>query len=794
MNEQYFIDWINSLDIPDSVLVNKIEDLYKKNNILLNIISIILNKNIKELLNVTRQSKSLNYLKNVSKIMNMYFDFNYDFSNINNLKKNTLLLLKFLKSRFPKQINNSVINYRYEQNRYNKTDILNDENNYYLDKNKSIRPNSKKRNGLNINKNNENNENNRSSFKNRNFSTNSRSKTSADFKLMKPKEISNGNKNQFLTLKDCPISAYNLNTVPYRSNISNNFKKNKSEKKNAMINKTKNNYSYSNINPIFKGNNPKKNNNISLNEISNNEKPNQKINMKTQYKASSSQDIFLPKKIKNSDKNKQLSNYENDNSTDKLTQKGIAPNPNYNLMTKEKPALKQDDNFYNNQKYILENKHNSFENLNDKKDNKLNNNDNINNDIHKERFILDFLNKIKVINEQQKNADYLWNVLLPDLKDGYIIGKLINFLEKKNNNYLKGITKETFYKVNIYFNWQKITQFLINRKLFNSIYLYQKNFFEDEKSLFCFLYDLLHFYFEKENINKTAIKNFIDRTHNKSYNNISGINLDNNLDFSKNYSHINKNINKSDIKDKSNYSTPQIIKNENKDKKMKNVKQRHSTNLKMSVTPSISEIMKIRKSLNYVHRDNKSFALFPKHEPMNSNKSEEYINLKNKDIFFTKGENKSFDKKVNDVISFLEIIGINTSEINFYSPEMKIFKDGILLHQIISQLESNNTSLPKINLNPKNPATAINNHRLIINFLIKFKKNFPVELTGKERELYKSHPKFILKFLLVLKSIYNNEIYYYEKVNDRNEKKNINHSSQELRNKFLVNDNEKIWA
>ena len=805
MSEQYFIDWINSLDIPNSVLVNKIEDLYKKNNILLNIISIILNKNIKELLNVTRQSKSLNYLKNISKIMDMYFDFNYDYSNINNLKKNTLLLLKFLKSRYPKQINNSLINYRYEQNRYNMTDILNDENNYYLERNKYIRPNSKKGNGLNINK---NNENYRTSFKH-----NSKSKTSTDLKLVKPKEIFSGDKNQILNINDCPISAYNLNTVPYRSKTSNNLKKNKSEKKNTMINKTKSNYSCSNINPIYKGNNPKKNNNTFLNEILNNEKPNKKLNMKTQYKSNSSKDILYPKKLKNSDKNKQLSNYENFNSSNKLTQKGIAPNTNYNLMSKDKPVLIQDDYFYNNQKYILENKHNTLENLSSKKDNKLNNNENIKIDIHKERFILDFLNKIKVINEQQKNADYLWKVLIPDLKDGYIIGKLINYLEKKNNNYLKGITKETFYKVNIYFNWQKITQFLINRNLFNSIYLYQKNFYEDDKSLFCFLYDLLHFYFEKENINKTAIKNFIDRTHNKSYNNISGINLPNNLDFSKNYSHINRNINKSDIKDKSNYSTPmQIIKNENKDEKIKKFKQKPSTNLKMSVTPSISEIMNIRKSLNYVHRENKSFVLFPKNEQMNPNKSEEYNNLKNKEKFFIKGENKSFDKKVNDAISFLETIGINTYEINFYSPEMKIFKDGILLHQIISQLESNNTSLPKINLNPKNPATAINNQRLIINFLIKYKKNFPVELTGKERELYNSNPKFILKFLLVLKSIYSNEIYYHEKVNDRNEKKNINHSmrinpknidksermalplSQELRNKFLVNDNAKIWA
>jgi len=812
MSEQYFIDWINSLDIPDSILVNKIEDLYKKNNILISIISIILNKNIKELLNVTRMSKSLNSLKNISKIMDMYFDFNYDYSNINNLKKNTLLLLKFLKSRYPKQINNSEINYRYDQRRYNKTDILNEENNYYLNKKEYIMPNSKKKNGINNNK---NNGNNRTSYNRRNISINSKSKTSSNFQMMKPKENFSGNKKQITSLNDCPITAYNLNTVPHRSKTSNNTNKNKNEKKNAIMNKSKINYSYSNINPLYKGNIPKQNNNTFMNEISNNEKPNQKLSMISQYKAKSSKNMLLSKSLKNSDNKRQLPNNEKYNSSDKLTQKGIAPKaiaPNNNLITKNKPVLNQDDNIYNNQKKGLGNKINSYENLSYKKENKLDSNENINNDIHKERFILYFLDKIKIINEQQKNADYLWKVLIPDLKDGYIIGKLINYLEKKNNNYLKGITKETFYKVNIYFNWQKITQFLINRKLFNSIYLYQKNFYEDDKSLFCFLYDLLHFYFEKENINKAAIKNFIDKTHNKSYNNISGINLDNNLEFSRNYSHMNKNISKSDLKDKSTHSTPmQIMINENKEEKMKKFKQRPSTNLKMSVTPSISEIMNIRKSINYVHRENKSFVIFPKHEQMNSDKSEEYINLKNKVKFFIKGENKLFDKKVNDAISFLETIRINTNEINFYSPEMKVFKDGILLYQIISQLESNNTSLPKINLNPKNPAAAINNHRLIIDFLIKYKKNYPVELTGKERELYKSHPKFILKFLLVLKSIYSNEIYYYEKVNDRNEKKinqsmrinpkNIDKSermalplSQELRNKFLVNDNAKIWA
>jgi hypothetical protein len=48
---------------------------------------------------------------------------------------------------------------------------------------------------------------------------------------VKPKEIFSGDKNQISNLNDCPITAYNLNTVPYRSKTSNNFKKNKSEKK-----------------------------------------------------------------------------------------------------------------------------------------------------------------------------------------------------------------------------------------------------------------------------------------------------------------------------------------------------------------------------------------------------------------------------------------------------------------------------------------------------------------------------------------------------------------------------------
>ncbi len=254
---------------------------------------------------------------------------------------------------------------------------------------------------------------------------------------------------------------------------------------------------------------------------------------------------------------------------------------------------------------------------------------------------------------------------------------------------------------------------------------------------------------------------------------------------------------------------------------------KNDNNLKMNETPSVSEIMNIRKSINYIHRENNSLIIFSNNDKKNKknmsksfknlNRSEEYINLKNNEKFYTKGENISFDKNVNSIISFLKLIGINTSQINFYVPEMKIFKDGILLHQIITQLESNSTIIPKIDLNPKNPSTAINNHRLIINFLIKYKKNFPIELMGKERELYEAKPKYILKFLNILKSIYNNEIYYYEKVNtntkNKNSERNIKNNnmkinpknidkserisiplSQELRKKFLIKDNAQVWA
>ena len=318
---------------------------------------------------------------------------------------------------------------------------------------------------------------------------------------------------------------------------------------------------------------------------------------------------------------------------------------------------------------------------------------------------------------------------------------------------MKGISKETFYKVNIYLNWKKIKDFLLTKESFYSMNLYQKNFFEKNKNIFYILYDICHYYYIKKDIknNKIICKRSISARN------------------------INKNnqIKKEDIK--------QI-----KDK------------IKLNNISSKEDIMRIRRSINYI----------PKNNNINNNtdvnikiNNPEIINRKNKKI------NNQFDKKVNIILSFLSSIGINTSQINFYSEEMKIFKDGILLFKIISQLEPNNNLLPKIDLNPKQAPNSINNYKHIINYLINYKKNFPIKYLCKERELYKAKPKFIPNLLFEIKNIYKNEIYFYDKILNKNGNrkviypKNIDKSERlslplnnKLRNKFLIQEKGKIWA
>ena len=832
MNEQYCIDWINSLDIPETVFIDRIEDLYKDNNILLNIISKVLNKNPGELLNILGATKSINFLENIASIMNLYFDYFYDYTNKDNLNKNTILLIRFLKTRYPKEIKNNENLEDYEIN--NKNSI----NNYRFKA-----PN-------NINNDNINTNYNQRKVRSNN-NRNNNIKQNNNFKLNKYKEKLKTYNEPIKNINNYP--DFNFKTTPNRNNyIENTTNYLNSNNSNKIIVKKDNSSFFKEIsnlfpNQIYKTNKlpQNKSQQISLKDI--------QKSTNTKNKNSKSLSSIKTNKYKKAIKTE--NNFISDNFIKKVMTSKI---PNYLLKTIGKPILKKDDYFYyyqfpkitspvtqisiepiNKYNQITKNNYYKFpfllQNLMNQKNRIQNesdlnknkkiqkkgfNNININELEKKERLILNYLNEKGIINIEQKNSDYLWNILIPDLKDGYIIGKIINLLEKKNKNYLKGVTKETFYKINIYYNWQKIIEFLINKNTFNSIYLYQKNFYSNDNKLFNFLYDLLKFYYEKENLIKNKFQNYNQKSDINISNipNISTHNLINNSNISKNISNL---IDKS--KSNNSFNSIPVPKNNRKiHEKMKINKNIQGGDFKMSSPPSISEIMNIRKSINYVHRGNNSLVLFSKKDKVNENKkennlnkSEDYINIKSKEKFYIKGENISFDKNVNNIISFLNLIGINTSQINFYLPEMKIFKDGILLYQIITQLESNSNLLPKIEKKKKNPSTAINNHRLIINFLNKYKKNFPIELTGKERELYKSNPKFILKFLNILRNIYNNEVYYYEKlniknkINDKNQiigkrilyPKNIDKSeritlplSQELRDKFLVKGNAKIWA
>ena len=823
MNEQYCIDWINSLDIPEAEFINKIEDLYDKSYIILNMICIILNKNLEEIINIIGAIKSLNSLENISLIMNLYFDYKYDYSNKENLNKNTLFLIQFLKSRYPKEI--QINNNKFEENPFKNNNTKYKNNNY---------PGK-------INNRDSDNIHPYSDDKNVEDKTNSQIKKLKSYKQI-VKNLNSYSMNDF-------------NTTPNLDNIS------KRNEKKRIINTSYSNYLNNKIS------HESKRDNYSFYKEIKNLFPNNsnKFNKTKKISKNKSQDISfkkIPKSniIKNSksfssnnlNKVKKAIKTENNEYPENFIKKVITSKiPNYFLKIIGKPILKKDYNFYyyqfpkltspiteinieinkfnqstKNNYYKLpfllqnlmgqKNKMNNNQNLNINKNNQKNgfNHININKLDKKENFILNFLNKKAIIKSEQKNSNYLWKILIPDLKDGYIIGKLINLLENKNKNYLKGITKETFYKVNIYYNWQKIIDFLNNKKNFNSIYLYQKNFYSNDEKLFNFLYDLLKFYSQKISINNNEIKNF-----NLKYDiNISNIQNNSNHNLISNSNILNK---EKSFKNRS-FNSTQIQKNKkNKKEFLKTYNNNQVGSLKMNETPSVTEIMNIRKSINYIHRENKSLVIFPNKKQTNNNmnnlnKSEDYINLQNKENYYKKGENKVFDKNVSIIISFLQLIGINTSQINFYIPEMKIFKDGILLYQILTQLENNSLIVPKIDLNPKHPSTAINNHRLIINFLSKYKKNFPVELTGKERELYKSNPKFILKFLNILKNIYDNEVYYYEKLklknnNNNNTRKSVKNSkinpknidkseryalplSQELRDKFLIKGNEKIWA
>ena len=444
MSEQFCVDWINSLDIPGSAFIDKIEDLFNNNNILLNIISIILNKKEEEIIYILGDSKSFNYLENISNLMNLYFDYNFDYKNKESLIQNTILLLKFLKSRYPKahiknkiyEINHNFPNFSEEElnaNDNNNYDFINNDNNFNQERNNKV------------------------PVKNNN-------KINNKVKVIKSKKEIGKFEPKSLTINDYPI--YNFKSVPNRSISSDKIRNNKIYNTSSRI--------ISNNNIL--NNNSKKKDSFykEISIITNNLKRNSKV--KSQYLSPilKSEELKYPKSLSTNNLSKEKrkikgknSNIASENFIKKVMTSKI---PNYFLMTIGKPILKKDDFFYYYQfpklsfpvthinmeqtdkfnkntyykfPFLLQNLMNQknikkYKGNDNNKNYKIVNNINENENEKKEKLILDYLNKLGIINPEQKNKDYLWKILIPDLKDGYIIGKLINLLEKKNHNYNDG--------------------------------------------------------------------------------------------------------------------------------------------------------------------------------------------------------------------------------------------------------------------------------------------------------------------------------------------------------------------
>ena len=183
----------------------------------------------------------------------------------------------------------------------------------------------------------------------------------------------------------------------------------------------------------------------------------------------------------------------------------------------------------------------------------------------------------------------------------------------------------------------------------------------------------------------------------------------------------------------------------------------------------------------------------------------------NKEDILTKISN-SFDplynkEDVDDVMQFLRELNFETENISFDCAEMRVFKDGIFVYNIIKQLEASSNDLPPIDFYPRTPIAAVNNYRQIIKMLSSKKKNFNSFFLNKERELYIAKPSMIISFLKHLKEIYKNEFRYFLRLNDSKSKvkkirvKNMDKSERnhvpltsEMRSRFLVADNKRMWA
>lgn len=406
----------------------------------------------------------------------------------------------------------------------------------------------------------------------------------------------------------------------------------------------------------------------------------------------------------------------------------------------------------------------------------------------KEELILNFLYDCNIINEYQKRTNYFFKKILPKASDGVFIGDIINILEGKKEKVLKGISKETYYRNNIKINFDKICNFLNQKESFKSKYLFKDEFYNNQNDLFEFIYEIISYYLKyRKNVYEQIKKRKQEREHSPSFIKqicenkypLSDVTI-NNASINTSQSNICYIIDKASAQ-----RANSIFEHSFKKKKSFDFSTPNLDKFCQDKNFNKKELMDIRKNIYYQHYTQRN-------NEVNEQKEKVATKLKKKKSliprpFISKrtieevpeapvfGKDNSFDRKVCEILYWLDQIGIKTP-VDFYQTSMGEFQDGVLLYQIIKKLETDSKILPRIDFNPKNATVAINNIRVILVTLSQNKKQFPVNFLNKQKEIFKAYPMDILELLFSIKSIYSNEKRFLD----------LNRQGRNLSNSFSV--------
>lgn len=428
---------------------------------------------------------------------------------------------------------------------------------------------------------------------------------------------------------------------------------------------------------------------------------------------------------------------------------------------------------------------------------------------YKEEIILNTLHQLSLINDNIKTPEIIYKRIIPLSYDGIYVSKLINLLEGNKVPKIKGLSKDTYIKNNIKRNWETITSFLNNKPNYVSELLFKENFWEDRHDLFQFIYEIISYYIKHKKASSIKLKHLEKEMVNKynKYINNRKHTLSNYENSSVSFTHINNvntRVNTNETKTKKEVinkgkafnNNNNIVHNYDKCYTSNNSFQRNSsTNLKNMKNYSLDDLLNIRKHLHSEYDNISKLKHNNKQQHIQQQGINNVIKIQNKARipFPCKKNNnkpniplpcnnysKQFKNRVESIIEWLDSIRFPINKVNFYVSEMEEFKDGILLYQIISLVETNLKLLPKIEFFPQSSEVAIKNINSILQMLMKYKKDFHFGLQNKEKEIYNGSPHVILNLLECIRSVYSDTNFNVEGVNNR---------SKSLNNSVLINYN-----